>query len=287
MAEEKKSDSKKQIKHQKLPDLSVKNLDGVAHIEDDDDGYKPSHPLLPNQNNFRCLVVGPSGCGKTNFVVNYICRFMKVDRLYVLSKHLQQDKFEFMHRHFTEIEKTINRKLKLKKKPETFKIIMSWVNELPLFPNVDDLDKNYRNVVVFDDIIFEPDKNEKVANYFVRSRHKNCSLFYLAQSMFAIPRKIRLNTTHYVLYNMPSLTEVSRIHKEVASDLTKDEFVKYFKDAIEEDDETYDFFFIDTLQKKKWLKYRKNLDGLLIDPIKKKKESKKIEVSSDSDEDKD
>ena len=105
--------------------------------------------------------------------------------------------------------------------------------------------------------------------------------------MFAIPRKIRLNTTHYVLYNMPSLTEVSRIHKEVASDLTKDEFVKYFKDAIEEDDETYDFFFIDTLQKKKWLKYRKNLDGLLIDPIKKKKESKKIEFSSDSDEDKD
>lgn len=284
MAEEKKSDSKKRGKPEKLPDLSVKNLDGIAKMEEDDDGYKPAHPLLPNQNNFRCLVVGPSGCGKTNFVVNYICRFMKVDRLYVLSKHLQQDKFEFLHRHFTEIENAINRKLKAKKKPENFKIIMSWTNELPLFPVVDDLDKNYRNVVVMDDILFEVDKYEKVANYFVRSRHKNCSIFYLAQSMFAIPRKVRLNTTHYVLYNMPSLTEVSRIHKEVASDLTKDEFIRYFKDAISDED-TYDFFFIDTLQKKKWLKYRRNLDGLLIDPVKPKKESKKIQISSESESD--
>jgi hypothetical protein len=285
MATIEKSERKSSTKKSKPLDLTMKNLDTISKIDDEEED-KPLHPLLPDQKNFRMLVVGPSGCGKTNFLVNYICRFMKVERLYVLSKHLQQDKMEFLHRHFTEIENTINKKLRSKKKPENFKIIMSWVNNISEFPVVDDLDKNYKNVVIFDDIIFEPDKNEKVSNYFVRSRHKNTSVFYLAQSFYAIPRKVRLNTTHYVLYNMPSLTEVSRIHKEVASDLTKNEFIDLFKDAIEDED-TYNFFFIDTLQKKKFLKYRRNLDELLIDPnVKKEKKKFKYESDSESEEEK-
>jgi hypothetical protein len=254
--------------------LTFKNMDNLSEMETEEQ----LHPLLPKQNNFRMLVIGGSGTGKTNMVVQYIIRFMKIDRLYVCSKHLQQDKMVYLHKHFTELENAVNRKLKVKKKPENFKIIMTWASDLDSFPLVDELDPAYKNVVLFDDLVCEIDKKDKIGNYYIRSRHKNCSIFYLAQSFFMIPRKVRLNTTLFSLFGLPSLTEVNRIWREVASDLTKTEFLEYFKEAIGEED-SYGFFFINTLEKKKFLKYRSGLDGLLIEP---KEPNKKVK-SEDSD----
>lgn len=251
-------------------DLSFKNMDSLTEMEKEEQ----IHPLLPKQNNFRMLVSGGSGSGKTNMICQYIIRFMTVDRLYVCSKHLHQDKMEYLHNHYTELENAVNRKLRAKKKPENFKIIMSWTNELESFPTVDDLDPAYKNVVLFDDLVCEPDKKNIIGNYFVRSRHKNASIFYLAQSFYMVPRRtVRLNTTLYALFGLPSLTEINRIWREVASDLTKDEFLQYFKEAVG-DEGSYGFFFINTLEKKKFLKYRAGLDGLLIEPTKSKSESK-------------
>lgn len=258
-------------------DLSFKNMDSLSEMEKADQ----LHPLLPKQNNFRMLVIGGSGSGKTNMVVQYIIRFMTVDRIYVCSKHLHQDKMEYLHKHFTELENAVNKKLKAKKKPENFKIIMDWTNSLDSFPDVDSLDPAYKNVVLFDDLVCEIDRKDKIGNYFIRSRHKNCSLFYLAQSFFMIPRKVRLNASLFSLFGLPSLTEVNRIWREVASDLTKNDFLSYFKEAIGEED-SYGFFFINTLEKKKFLKYRKGLDELLIEPTKSEKEKKE---SSDDESD--
>jgi hypothetical protein len=64
-----------------------------------------------------------------------------------------------------------------------------------------------------------------------------------------------------VLFNAPSKTEMKRISNEVAPDLSQKEFMEYFNQAISE---PYSFFFIDTTQKRKLLKYRKNLDEALV-----------------------
>ena len=49
--------------------------------------------------------------------------------------------------------------------------------------NVDDLDKEYQNLVIFDDFVTEADQHS-IEDLFIRGRKKNCSLIYLMQLFF-------------------------------------------------------------------------------------------------------
>ena len=247
--------------HWKTMDLSFNNIDAMLGNEEDD----RVHPLIPSQKNLRMCVIGGSGTGKTSFLVQFITRFLKVEKLYLCAKHLEQPKLKWLREFYEEVENKINMKIRKKKKNSnaTFKIIETWTNDLNEMPSVDELDKTKKNVVIFDDCLFVPDRTEKIPTYFVRGRHHNASVFFLSQSFFAIPRKVRLNTNYYSIFNLPSMTEVSRIQRETASDLDKKDFIQLFRTALAE---PYNFFFIATEEKKKFLKYRSNLDGLLIDP---------------------
>lgn len=242
-------------------DLSIGNIDALLGNENDE----KIHPLIPSQKNLRMSIIGGSGTGKTSFLVQFITKFMKVEKIYVCAKHLDQPKLKWLHDFYTEIETKINEKLRKKKKTSNanFKIIESFTNDLNEFPTVDQLDKNKKNIVVFDDMVMERDVSNKIPNYFVRGRHHGASVFYLSQTFFGIPRKIRLNTNYYAIFNLPSLTEITRIHREIAPDLEKRDFLDLIKQALSED---YNFFFVAVDEKKKMIKYRKNLDELLVHP---------------------
>jgi hypothetical protein len=250
-------------------DLSIGNIDALLGNENDE----KIHPLIPSQKNLRMCVVGGSGTGKTSFLVQFITKFMRVEKLYVCAKHLDQPKLKWLHDFYTEIETKINEKLRKKKKTSnaSFKIIEAWTNDLNDFPNVDELDKTKKNVIVYDDLVLERDPTNKIGNAFVRGRHHGASVFYLSQTFFGIPRKIRLNTNYYAIFNLPSLTEITRIHREIAGDLDKKEFIELIRRALAEE---YYFFFVATDEKKKFLKYRVGLDGLLISPSESKSDKK-------------
>lgn len=240
-------------------DLSFGNIDALLNNENDE----KIHPLIPSQKNLRMCVIGGSGTGKTSFLVQFITKFMKVEKLYVCAKHLDQPKLKWLHDFYTEVENNINNKLRKQKKNATFKIIEAWTNDLNEMLSVDELDPTKKNVVIFDDMVMEPDKLNKIPNYFVRGRHHGASVFYLSQSFFAIPRRgIRLNTNYYAIFNIPSLTEITKIHREIAADLDKKDFLNLIRRSLSE---PYNFFFVATEEKKKMLKYRQNLDGLLIE----------------------
>ncbi|CAH3043542.1 unnamed protein product [Porites lobata] len=49
-------------------------------------------------------------------------------------------------------------------------------------------------------------------------RHKNCSVIYLSQSFYKTPKDIRLNCSHYCLYEFPSSRESNRISSELGVD---------------------------------------------------------------------
>ncbi|CAH3179546.1 unnamed protein product [Porites lobata] len=49
-------------------------------------------------------------------------------------------------------------------------------------------------------------------------RHKNCSVIYLSQSFYKTPKDIRLNCSHYCLYEFPSSREANRISSELGVD---------------------------------------------------------------------
>ena len=59
-------------------------------------------------------------------------------------------------------------------------------------------------LIVFDDIIADMEAHKKlkaiVAELFMRARKlNNFSLVLMSQSCFAMPKTIRVNTTHYVI----------------------------------------------------------------------------------------
>ena len=72
------------------------------------------------------------------------------------------------------------------------------INELPSLKN---LEKNYQQLIVFDDFI--SDKNQdKMVEYIIYCRKYNISLIFLAQSYFSVDKVIRQNVSYLVLLNM-------------------------------------------------------------------------------------
>ena len=57
-----------------------------------------------------------------------------------------------------------------------------------------------------------------IIDYFIQGRHKNCSVIYLSQSFYKTPRDIRLNCSHYCIYEFPSSRERNMISSELGVD---------------------------------------------------------------------
>ncbi|CAH3143092.1 unnamed protein product [Porites evermanni] len=68
------------------------------------------------------------------------------------------------------------------------------------------------------------------------SRHKNCSVIYLSQSFYKTPKDIRLNCSHYVVYDFPSSNERNMISREL--NVTEDQYIKVTK-------QPYSFLYVD------------------------------------------
>ena len=65
------------------------------------------------------------------------------------------------------------------------------------------LDKDNKNLIVFDDMIADMINNKKlnsiVTELFIRGRKLNISLVFITQSYFKVPKDVRLNTTHFFI----------------------------------------------------------------------------------------
>ena len=60
-------------------------------------------------------------------------------------------------------------------------------------------------LIVFDDkiayIFVNKKRNPIVTELFTGGRKRNISLAFITQSYFAVPKNIKLNSTHYLLFN--------------------------------------------------------------------------------------
>ena len=65
-------------------------------------------------------------------------------------------------------------------------------------------DRNQK-VVIVDDYVCENNQND-VMNYFIQGRHKNCCVLYLSQSYYKTPKDIRINCSHYIIFENPCLS---------------------------------------------------------------------------------
>ena len=107
--------------------------------------------------------------------------------------------------------------------------------------------KKQQLLIVFDDVIADILSNKKlnpiVTELFIRGRKLNISLVFITQSYFAVPKNIRLNSTHYFVMKIPNKRELQQIAFSHSSDIDFQDFMNLYKKS---NVETYSFLVIDT-----------------------------------------
>ena len=96
-----------------------------------------------------------------------------------------------------------------------------------------------KKIIIFDDYVCEKNQRE-IVDYFIQGRHKNCCVIYLSQSFYKTPKDIRLNCSHYCIFDV-----LTRERNMLSSELGVDK--EKFKKATKKQ---YDFIYVDKPRKK-------------------------------------
>jgi len=193
---------------------------------------------------FRLLILGPSGCGKTNLLFHLIVK-LSFNKLIIYGRHLDQPLY-----------RALMDKLNLSETLDNEDISIS--SNIDNIISPDDLDKEKRNLYIFDDFMTSKDQNS-IIDVFVRGRHANCSCIYLTQCYFPVHKNIRLNCNYFVIFKIDSKRELLELQKDHAINIGKDDFLKLYMDAVSE---PYSFFVIDKRTNFPPLSYRRRFKGL-------------------------
>ena len=104
-------------------------------------------------------------------------------------------------------------------------------------------------LIVFDDMISHVISDKKaqqvLKDLFIRCRKLNISLCFLTQSYFSVPKDVRLNCTHYIIFKLNNKRELQKIAINHSADIDYKDFVKIYRDCKKE---PYNFLTIDTTQ---------------------------------------
>jgi 5,10-methylene-tetrahydrofolate dehydrogenase/methenyl tetrahydrofolate cyclohydrolase len=136
------------------------------------------------------------------------------------------------------------------KKFENFSIKEGFEN----LPILDDLNKDEQTLIVIDDLVLE--KNQRpISEYFIRARKKNCSLIYISQSFYDIPKIIRSNINYLIIKQVSSFRNLTMIMSEFSMNISKEQIKKIYEDATKD---KFSFLFIDVDHPE--YRFRRNLD---------------------------
>ena len=182
---------------------------------------------MPNDT-FRMLICGNSGSGKTNLLSHMLIEpLLYYDEIHLYAKNLEQDKYQNL----------INKMIHIS--GQTGYDVMKVSNDA-IIPIKDLGYEDNQKIIIFDDYVCEKNQRE-IVDYVFQGRHKNCSLIYLSQSFYKTPRDIRLNCSHYCIYEFPSSRERNMISSELGVD--KEKFKKATKTP-------FSFLYVDKPRKR-------------------------------------
>ena len=188
------------------------------------------------------MVIGPSGSGKTNALLNLIQEDNSIiDMIYLHAKALEEPKYQFL------IEKREKAAIKNLNDPNAF---IEYPNTMDdVYNNIDDYNsKRKRKVlIVFDDMIADIMTNKKfqalIKELFIRCRKWNISLAFITQSYFSVPKEVRLNSTHYLIFEGNNRRELQNIAINHSADIDYRDFLKIYRNCTKE---PYSFLTINT-----------------------------------------
>ena len=132
-----------------------------------------------------------------------------------------------------------------------------------IYKNIEEYNPNRKRkiLVVFDDMIADMLSNKKldpiVTELIIRGRKLNSFLVFIAQSYFAVPKDVRLNSTHYFIMKILNKREFHQIEFNRSSDIDSQDYMNHYKKCTEN---PYSFFVFDTsLASNNPSRFRKNL----------------------------
>ena len=122
-------------------------------------------------------------------------------------------------------------------------------------PDLDKFDKTQQTLLIMDDLVGE--KNQKpMEQYFIRARKKNCSLIYISQSYYAVPKMIRNNLTYLIIKQVSSMKNLLMISREYDLGIDKKLLTDMYRNATKD---KQGFLLID-LEGDPNERFRKNFD---------------------------
>ena len=142
------------------------------------------------------MIIGSSGSGKTNALLNLINNQPDIDKIYLYSKDLYEDKYQFLIKNRENIG--------LKHFNDLWDYYwIEYSNDMhDVYKNIDmdNPDKENKILIVFDNMFADMINNKKlnsiVTELLFRDRKLNISLVFITQLYFKVPKDVRLNTTH-------------------------------------------------------------------------------------------
>ena len=156
------------------------------------------------------------------------------------------------------INKRESTRLKHFNDPEAF---IEYSNDTQdVYKNIDEdnTDKEWKILIVFDDMIADIINNEKLystaTKLFIRGSKWNISIVFITQSYFKVPKDVRLNTTHFFTMKIPNKREFQEIALNHSSYVSSKDFIKIRKKCTAE---SYSFLVNDaTLASNNPLRFR-------------------------------
>ena len=163
-----------------------------------------------------CSICAFSGGGKTNFIANLLLKFGAKKgtfaNVWIITRNKAESIYEWLE-------------------SKTDRIIIK--EGVANIPELDKMDKTVNNCVIFDDLVLN--KNQAaMEQYFIRARKFNCSVFYLSQSWFKIPKTIRSNSNLIILLKLSGNREINMILGEFGLGVTREQLLAMYQDATSE-----------------------------------------------------
>jgi hypothetical protein len=195
-------------------------------------------PSIMPQLQFRMGIIAPSYSGKSNLIVNLlknpVFKYNKIygKNIFIFSKTASFD--------------DIYEQLKLPKDNIVDNFDEDYINDI-LDEQVEYIkNDNAPNILfIIDDLISDLDNsNQLIKKLFFNGRHYKMSIIITSQSYHKMPKDVRLNLSHLILFKIPD-DDIKSVYKELP--LNKKLFEHYYDECT---NKKYNFIYLDLKNKR-------------------------------------
>jgi hypothetical protein len=196
-------------------------------------------PVIMPQLQFRLGIIAPSYSGKSNLIVNLlknnVFKYNKIykNNIFIFSKTAGLD--------------DIYNELKLPKSNIIDNFDEAFINEILDEQTENINDGNSPNILfIIDDMVTDLDnQNQLIKKLFFNGRHYNLSTIITSQSYHKLPKDVRLNLSHLILFKIPD-DDIKSVYKELP--INKKLFEYYYDECTKK---KYNFMYLD-LKNQRW-----------------------------------